>query len=101
MPPKKDQLREVISQLLYACGGDKNQYEETIDAIIACLESYLSQLTISALKTSDLANKIRSDDVIRALINDPLKQNRIQTQFEDKKKLNEERKSISNGIVPL
>ncbi|KAK8894648.1 hypothetical protein M9Y10_023085 [Tritrichomonas musculus] len=98
MPPKKDQLREVVSQLIYACVAEKEQYEETIDAVIQSLEMYISNLTLAALKCADTPNKIKPDDVIRAMVNDPQKQTRVQRIFEEKKKTDEEAKSFNSAI---
>ena len=100
MPPKKDQLREVVSQLIYACVAEKEQYEETIDAVIASLEMYISNLTLAALKCADAPNKIKPDDVIRAMVNDPPKQTRVQHIFEEKKKTEEATRQISSGNMP-
>lgn len=98
MPPKKDQLRDVVSQLIYACAAEKEQYEETIDAVIASLEMYISQLTLAALRCADAPNKIKPDDVIRAMANDQPKQTRVQHIYEDKKKTEEATKALNTGM---
>ncbi|OHT10975.1 hypothetical protein TRFO_19560 [Tritrichomonas foetus] len=85
--------------MLFAAGGDRTQYEETIDAIIGALELYIAQLTTTAIKCADTPNKIKPDDIIRAMENDQQKQTRVRAQFEkyqkDKKALQESNASLN------
>lgn len=82
MPPKGVTLREAVSNILYACAGDKIQYSETIDAIINALEMYISQLTITALNYSDSPNKIKHDAILAAIANDLKLQAHVQANFD-------------------
>lgn len=92
---KKDNYREVMSQILFACGGDRDQIDETIDALVGATETYVRQLAIAAYQQSTTANKVKPDDVLDALGNDIAIQQHITNIFEVKKKQQKERKNQS------
>ena len=83
MPPRKDTLRELVSQLLYACGGDTEQYEQTIDATLGAIEYYITQLTQTALRGAPNPSRITLDDVLKAISNDPVKHSHVSRTWEE------------------
>ncbi|KAH0793859.1 hypothetical protein GPJ56_002204 [Histomonas meleagridis] len=83
MPPKKDAMRELVSQLLYACGGDTEQYEQTIDATLGAIEYYITQLAQTAHRGAPNPSKITPDDVLKAISNDPVKHSHVSRTWDD------------------
>lgn len=88
MPPKKanrtEQMKDVIGQILYACTGDVRQYDETINTVVGALETYLTQLAVTALKHGTTPGKVKPEDIIAALKNcDPMKHSHVQDNFLD------------------
>ena len=70
MSRKKNDLKEKVSQILYACAGDVEQYDETLNALIGSLEIYLRELGKAAYLCSD-SSKITTQSFIEAFNNDP------------------------------
>lgn len=77
-------MRDIASQLLYACGGDKEQYDQTIDAVLGAIEYYITQLTQTALQGAADPSKITYDDVFKAISNDPIKHSHVSRKFDEK-----------------
>ena len=75
--PKRDTLRDAVSQIMYCCSGDKEQYEETLNAVLGAVEVYIKQLTKTALQNvPNGASQVRivPGNIIAALASDPRKQ---------------------------
>ena len=86
MPPRRGvTVKDAVSQMLYACGGDKKQYEQTVDAIVGAVKTYVSQLAVVALRNGTSPMKVRPDDVIQALSCDPVKRGHVETNWKYKK----------------
>ncbi|EAY22639.1 hypothetical protein TVAG_475670 [Trichomonas vaginalis G3] len=85
MPPK-NALREAVTQIMYTCSGNKEQYNETVDTVLGALQVYLTQLTKTALQNSQSAGKISADDIMSALKSDRRKYYFLQTIHDKKAK---------------
>lgn len=72
MPPKGITVEEACSQIMYTCSGDKEQYKETVQAVMGALQIYLNQMTKTALQLST-SGKITPDDVIESIKSDSRK----------------------------
>ena len=86
--PKRDTLKEAISQIMYCCSGDKEQYEDTINAVLGAVEVYVTQFTKTALEIIPQGAsqpKIQKDNILYALSCDPRKQAFIQSMIEKQK----------------
>ena len=99
MPPKKGSIRDVVTQLIYAAAGDKEQYEETVDAVVGAFENYLYNLTTTALKCAENPNRITPDDIGKAMENDPQKQSRAQKHIEQIKQFQAEKKNVLDSTT--
>ena len=91
--PKKDTLREAVTQIMYCCSGDKEQYEETVNAVLSAVEAYVTQLTKTALQNvphNASQPKITQDSIVSALVGDPRKQSYIQSLLDKKDKKKEQ-----------
>ena len=86
MSKKRDTLREAVSQIIYCCSGEKDQYEETLDTVLVAIDVYVTQLTKTALKNvpPTSTGKVTSESIIEALSCDIMKKNFVEA-LNDKK----------------
>jgi hypothetical protein len=73
-------FRDSLSGILYACAGDRTQYEETLDVLSDSVESYILHLTATALKVATDSSSLTFDDIIRALRCDPAMQEALEAR---------------------
>jgi IMP cyclohydrolase len=95
MPPRKAAHRDAISQIMYACSGEQDQYEETVDAVMGAVETYLGQIASVALRLSETPDKIKPDAILQAIRNDGPKRAHVSASYEKYKEIQKARKSLT------
>lgn len=96
MPPKKDTMHELATQFLYACGGDREQYEQTIDAVLGAIEFYVTQLTQTALQCACDSSQIKPDDMFKAISNDTVKNAHVERLYYERTQKQKDKDSHSD-----
>lgn len=83
---KRNGLRDAVSQIMYCCSGEKEQYEETVNTVLAAVEVYVTQLTRTALKNVPPTSKgkVTVDSIAEALSCDIVKKNFVESLNENK-----------------
>ena len=84
--PRKDQFREVIQQILYACGGNETEYTETVDVLCSAVDLYITQLTLVSAQNAESPGKIAPSDIISTLKYDKAKYNYLNKRLDDLEK---------------
>ena len=87
---KRDTLKEAVSQIMFCCSGEKEQYDETVNAVLGAVEVYVTQLAKTAIQNMPNESaqiKISPNNIIEALACDPRKQSFLQS-FTEKNKSN-------------
>jgi hypothetical protein len=95
MPLRKTAHVEAVSQILYACSGEQDQYKETVDAVVGAAETYLSQLAIVALRLSDTPEKVKPDAIMQAMRNDAPKKAHVSARWDKIKEVQKARKATT------
>ena len=89
-------FRESLSSILFACAGDVEQYEETINALQDAVVCYLRHLAEESIKVAKNPHSIRANDIIDALKDYPRIQKRVKTFLSEKRSFEKEKRSFSN-----
>ena len=99
MPPRRgDALREAVTQVMYAASGDKEQYTQTIDAVMGAVETYISQMTLAALRLGKAPDKVQAGDVIEALSCDSMLHRHMEKQYESWQEITKLRKETNRQM---
>ena len=85
---QNEQLKGVVSNIIFACGGDTLQYDETINEVAKAVKEYIKNLTEVSLKLSERSDVVSPDGVIRALQVDPVTQYQVKEVFNQLKNKN-------------
>lgn len=64
--PKKNFIK-AMEQIYFACDGGTEAYKETIEALCAAVNVYITQLTITAASLSKSHSKIEPSDIVESL----------------------------------
>jgi hypothetical protein len=95
MPPRKDVLREAVSQIMCACSGETDQIEQTLDTVIGAVETYLFQLLVVAVQNGSTPDKVKPDDIFDALKGDPAKHDFVDQQFKKFQDAKKEKRQLT------
>jgi hypothetical protein len=79
---------------MYACSGEQDQYEETVETVLGAVETYLAQLAITAFHLSETHDKVKPDAILQALRNDGPKRAHVSNAYDRFKDIQKARKSI-------